>query len=427
MISSAGVGSGIDIESIISQLMTLERQPLNKLQTKKATLDVEVSAFGTLKGALSSLASAAEKLGDKTKFGEYIASSSDEDIFTATTTTGTAAEFHSVNVLDLAEAHRMKSDLFTDANAAVGEGTYSFSAGGSTFDVLIDSNNNTLTGLRDAINTAADNDDISASILNVDGGSRLVLTSKQTGTANSITAPAMFSELSPAVDAVLEVDGFTVTSDTNTVSGVIPGVTLNLQAEGSADLTTERNSEGLQAAMEEFVSAYNSVRSTAHTLYNGTLSGESMLRGIESNLRRDFFTPIEVATDETVSVFDMGFTFDKDGVLSLDESKLSDATSTDIEQLVKAFTDTDTGFGKRIEDRLQGYTQAGGLIENREDGIESRQRLIDQQMERLEYRLGRTEARYRKQFSAMDAMVAQLQSTSSYLASQLTALNQGNN
>ena len=426
MITSAGVGSGIDIESIISQLMTLERQPLNKLNQKQSALDVQVSAYGTLKSAISDLASAALKMGDSTKFGQFVAQSSDEEIFTATTTLGTTAENHDINVLTLAEPHRMTSSAYTTADDPVGTGTYNFSSGGASFDVNIDATNNSLTGLRDAINDAVDNDSIQASILNVDGGSRLVLTAKSSGTSNSISAPAMFNELNAAVDATLEVDGFMVTSDSNTITDVIPGLSLELKATGSAEVTTERDTEGLREIMDEFVSAYNDLRSKLEDLGQDELKGESLLRNIESGLRQNFFSMIDLGNGEETSVFNLGFTFDKTGVLSINEGKLSDASTADIENFIKAFTDTDNGFGSRIEDSLEVYTRVDGLIDGREDGLDRRSRSLDQQMERLEYRLEMAESRYRKQFTAMDAMVAQLQATSSYLTSQLSSLVDNN-
>lgn len=426
MITSAGVGSGIDIESIISQLMTLERQPLNQLNQKQSALDVQVSAYGTLKSAISDLASAAQEMGDSTKFGQFLAQSSDEEIFTATTTLGTTAENHDINVLTLAEPHRMTSSAYTTVDDPVGTGTYSFSSGSTSFDVTIDATNNSLTGLRDAINDAVDNDGIQASILNVDGGSRLVLTAKSSGTSNTISAPAMFNELNAAVDATLEVDGFMVTSDSNTITDVIPGLSLELKATGSAEVTTERDTEGLREIMDEFVTSYNSLRNKLEDLGKDELKGESLLRNIESGLRQNFFSMIDLGNGEETSVFNLGFTFDKTGVLSIDEGKLSDASTADIENFIKAFTNTDNGFGSRIENSLEVYTQVDGLIDGREDGLDRRSQLLDQQMERLEYRLEMAESRYRKQFTAMDAMVAQLQATSSYLTSQLGSLVDNN-
>ncbi|PID59327.1 MAG: hypothetical protein CSB44_13060 [Gammaproteobacteria bacterium] len=426
MITSSGVGSGIDIESIVSQLMTLERQPIENLSQRDAALDVQLSAFGSLKGALSSLESAADKLADSDTFGAYEASSSDEEVITATTTRGTSAEQHEVEVLSLATTHRMSSTAFDDIDAEVGEGVYAFSSGETAFDVIIDAENNSLAGLRDAINEADGNTAISASIINVDGGSRLVLTARESGTDNIIAAPAMFTELEAASDAELRVDGFPVTSNSNDVSGVIPGVTLTLEATGEATLQTARNTESFASGLEEFVTAYNAMRSTLQNLAANSLSGESILRGIESSLRQDFFAEIPLDEDESVSVFELGLSFDRYGVLSLDQARLGDASAERIEDLVKAFVDPEEGFGARIAATIESYTESGGAIDSREDGIDARKRRIGDQIERLEYRMEQTETRYRRQFGAMDSLVAELQNTSGYLASQLGALNINN-
>ena len=423
MITSAGVGSGIDIESIISQLMVLERQPLNNIRKKQANLDVQVSAFGSLKSAISELETTAKKLGDSSEFGRYVASSSNEDAFTATTTTGTAAELHSINVISLAEAHRLSSGQYASASDPVGTGTYSFSSGSDSFDITIDATNDSLTGLRDAINDAAGNNSISASIINVDGGSRLVLTAKNSGTANSITAPALFTEIAAATDASLEIDGFAVTSASNSVSDVVPGVTLELKAIGTGNLSTTRDTESVKEKLEEFATSYNKLHSTINSLREGSLKGESLLLNIESGLRQQFFAPIDVGNGETVSIFDLGFTFDKEGTLTLSESKMTAAMDSDLEKFIGAFSDTTNGFAKQIETSLKKYTSAGGLIGDRTDGLDSRKRSFDDQLERMEYRLEQTEVRYRKQFTAMDALVAQLQATSSFMTQQLSSLN----
>lgn len=151
MITAAGIGSGIEVESIITSLMELERQPIEALNTKKSRLDVELSAMGRVKSSMNELATSARVLGDGTKFGPFEASSSDEDVLTATATGGSSAEYHSVEVLSLAQNHRMASGLYDSIEATVGSGSMSFSAGENSFDITIDGTNNTLVGLRDAM------------------------------------------------------------------------------------------------------------------------------------------------------------------------------------------------------------------------------------------------------------------------------------
>lgn len=422
-ITSAGVGSGIDIESIITQLMAVETEPLDQLTTKQDTIDVQISAFGQIKSSLSALEDTAKALGDKTSFGEFQASSSDEAIFTASTTSGAAAEQHTINVITLAESHRMSSAAYASSDTAVSNGTYNFSSGEESFDVTIDASNNTLLGLRDAINDASGNTSISASILNVDGGSRLVLTANEGGTANAITTSfGDMSELSAAVDASFEVDGFAVTGSSNTVTDVIPGITLELKSVGTAEINSERNMESLRESLDGFVEQYNSLINIIATQREDTLQSDNLPRDIESRLRQSFFSPITLDNGDEVSPFDLGLTFDKYGVLSIDETQFEESSGDDITQYINAFT-SENGLANRFETAINTFTVTGGLIDNKQDGLENRSGLIDDQIERLEYRLTQTEARYRSQFSAMDSMVAQLQVTSDYLTTQLASLS----
>ncbi|MDO6460399.1 flagellar filament capping protein FliD [Granulosicoccaceae sp. 1_MG-2023] len=417
-ITSAGVGSGIDVESIITGLMEAESAPLTTYEEKKDDYNVQISAYGTVKSDLSTLSDLAADLGDSTEFGRFIASSSDEDVFTATAETGAINEEHEIEVQSLAVAHRMTSTAYADSSAAVGTGSYTFSYGSTSFDVTIDGTNNSLEGLRNAINDSAENDGISASIINVDGGSRLVLTAKEAGTENAITAPAMFSELTAAEDAVIVVDGFTSTSSSNSISDVIPGVTIELNSIGTAQLSTERDTESLKEQMQSFVEQYNSVISSMDSLDSDTL-----MSNFETQLRSVFFQDITLPNGETRNAFDLGFTFDKDGVLSIDDDVISELSSSDLESFVSAFTDTDNGFGTRIEDVIDVYTVTGGLIDNRTSSLNSSISYIEDQIERFEWRMEQVEERYRRQFTAMDTLVSELQTASDYMTSQLSSLS----
>ncbi|HBR96100.1 MAG TPA: flagellar cap protein [Gammaproteobacteria bacterium] len=422
-ITSAGVGSGIDIESLLTNLMEVERAPLNAMNQRKSAISVQISAYGQLKSNMSALEDIVEKLGDSTKFGDYVATSSDEEVFTATTTTGAIAEQHDIEVLSLAQNHRMTSASFADSATEVGTGSYAFSSGDESFSVTIDTANNSLKGLRDAINDSADNTSISASIINVDGGSRLVLTAKEGGTANTITAPAMFSDLTTATDATFEIDGFMTTSSSNTVADVIPGVTLQLKSVGEASVATERDVETIKENLDEFVAAYNTLSTSISALSEGTLSGDSLGRGFLNKIRQEFFSEIALDNGDTLTAFDLGLTFDKEGTLSIDSDTFEEMTTENLESFINAFTDIESGLSTKLEDTLSVYTQAGGFIDNRTDGLDSRSDSIDTQIERLEVRLESIEARYRRQFTVMDQMVAQLQAGSDYLNSQLSSLD----
>ncbi|MEE9320408.1 MAG: flagellar filament capping protein FliD [Granulosicoccus sp.] len=427
MITAAGVGSGIDIESILSQLMTLEQQPITALEEKRKGLDVELSAFGSVKSALNELATNARTMGDASKFGPFVANTSDEAVFTAEATGGGAGESHEIEVLALAQGHRVASQAYASTDASVSTGNWSFSSGENSFDIDIGAGNSTLLDLRDAINDSVDNTSVVASILNVDGGSRLILTAKESGTANAITLGGSatgtgigFADITPASDAELIVDGFAVTGSSNSVSDVMSGVTLSLTGVGKAEVNTSRDTESLRTSLDEFVTNYNGLRDTLTTLAETELNGDRMPRNIEAKVRNLFSAPIELANGDSMSPLSLGFTFDRYGTLSIDETKLNDAQKNGLENFINAFAEKDTGLANKLEGVLDQYTQAGGIIAGRNDGIDNRRQSLDTQIERLEYKLGRTEERYRRQFTVMDQVVSQLQASGSYLQNRLS-------
>lgn len=423
MLSAAGVGSGLDVNGIVSSLMSIERQPLTAIQQKQSENNTKISEWGQIKNAVSSLQDAAEALADSSSFGSYTASSSDEDIATAEVTSGNTEETHDIEIISLAEKQRLSSGVYADSSAAVGEGTFSFTVDGETFNAVVDADNNTLAGLRDAINQADGNDGVSASILNVDGGSRLVLTARESGTAGAITAPGMFTEIAPPVDAVLKVDGFDVTTSSNTVTDVIPGLTLNLKSVGEVVINTEQDDDGMQEQIKAFTSAYNSLTNLiSNTRESGEVGADSMLLGIQSSLRSSFFGSQEIGGG-TYNMFDMGLTFDKEGILTLDSTKFQAAITENKDIVKEFFTAEDSGFGDTLDNLLDIYTASDGLLTARTDTLEARNDRYDDRITNLEYRLEKTEARYYDEYTSLDVLMSQLNSTMSYMTTQLASLN----
>lgn len=428
-ITAAGVGSGIDIEGILSQLNEVERQPIVALESRKEALNFELSAYGTAKSALNEFQTAAKALGSNTGFGGFIASSSDEEVFTATASNGNTAERHEVEVLSLATNHRLSSGAYASEDAAIEQGTLSFSSGDNSFDVVIDGSNGTLLGMRDAINDTIENTTVSASIINVDGGSRLVLTAKKSGTDGMINLSRQgalpldtatnFSEITEALDASLVVHGFPVTSSSNSVSDVIDGVTLELVGTGKAIVDSQRDMTSLKESLDEFVSKYNSMISTLNDLGNTDLSGDQLPRGIENRMRESFFSTVDLGNNDTTTGLELGFTFDRDGNLSLDEDKYQSAITVGVDRYVNAFAQPEFGVATLFSDLVDGYTESGGVIDTREAGVDTRRDSIDSQIDRLEYRVERVNERLRRQFTAMDLTVTNLQSTSAFLANRL--------
>ncbi len=189
-IQAPGVGSGLDINSIVNQLMVLERRPLDLLENKQDQAEAQLSAFGQLKSSISSFESAMSNLSSLSKFQIFSPASSDDTILTATADDTAVEGTYDIDVTALAASHKLASNAFSNPTDVVGEGTLSLSVGSNSFDVTIDSSNSTLFGLRDAINNAPTNTGVTATIVNENSGSRLILTSDDAGTANALTVTA---------------------------------------------------------------------------------------------------------------------------------------------------------------------------------------------------------------------------------------------
>lgn len=429
-LTAAGVGSGIDIESILSSLNEIDRLPIDALEGKIEELDVELSAFGRVESALSTFQGAVDTLGSDSDFGAFVASSSDEDVLTATAVNGETAENLDVQVVSLASNHRLSSGSYTSASADVEQGTLSFSSTNNDFDVVIDDSNDTLSGLRDAINNSEENSSVSASIINVDGGNRLILTATESGTEGMINVSrdsalpigngnTGFEEITEANDANLIVHGFEVTRSSNTISDVISGITLDLTGVGTATVDSRRDLESLELAMDEFVTGYNSLSSVLESVSETDLNGDQLPRGIETRFQNLFFSSVDLGDGDSASTLDMGFTFDRNGTLSIDSNKFETALGAGVNRFVDAFSKNEIGLSNQFSVLIDEYTQAGGIINDREDGIDTRKRSIETQIDRMEYRLEISSARLRAQFTAMDLAVTNLQTTSGFLTNSL--------
>lgn len=425
-LTAAGVGSGIDVESILTSLGELNRLPVVSLETKIEELDVELSAFGTIKSALDSFQSAVNDLGTNADFGNFVATSSDEAVFTATASNGDIPVNNDIEVISLATNHRISSAAYDSKDSTVESGTVTFSSGENTFDIEIDSTNNTLQGLLNAINDSDDNDSVSASIIDTDDGSRLILTAIEAGSDSEITSSRSatlplannssgFAEISEASDAVLSIHGFQVSRSSNTITDVIDGVTLDLTGVGTATVNTRRDQESLNTAMEAFSTQYNALTSTLSRLSEGDLSGDSLPRSIETRVRAAFFDTVDLGGGDTASALDMGFTFDRNGALSIDRDRFDTALELGVNRYVEAFAKPETGLSALFSDLIDEYSESGGVLTGRENGIDTRKTNIDKQIEQMEYRLEKTNLRLRAQFTAMDLAITELNSTSGFL------------
>ena len=478
-VTSLGVGSGLDLQGMLTKLMQVEQQPLTLLQNKQASYQSKISALGTLQSSLAALQTAAAGLTPSStqtateKFSSYSASVADTTIASASAARGAVAGSYSLEVSSLATAQRLVSpaSAFVSASTAlnVDAGTLKIEFGKFTpatttpvaaatytpdatreLDISI-SANASLNDIRDAIN--AKNGGVSATIVTGTNGPQLVLTSLKEGTDNVMRLSGLtgtdagnfnFDPLAPAVstfsetaaggrtasNAAFELNGIAGTSSTNAVTGVLDGVTLNLIKANVGTPTTvtvsQNTTTGLTSALQAFVKAYNDSNSTmgglgtynATTKIAGALQGESSLRTAQGQVRSLLFGTTGDSASAYQRLSDIGVSVAKDGTLSLDTTKLNTAITSDfagVANLVAKIGDT---YNKTLE----GIVGTTGSLVSATTGVTRMIKDLTNRQNVLSDRLTRIEASYRKQFTALDTLIASMNKTSTYLTQQLANL-----
>ena len=431
-ITAPGVGSGLDISGIIQSLVAVEREPLNRIEANQSAARIELSAFGRLNSSLETFESALNELDSFSSFRIFETTTSDEDIATATASSDAAEGETDIVITQLAQRNVLSSVAFTDTNTIVGEGTLTISVGADSFDVVIGSTNSTLSGIRDAINNASDNTGITATVINANDGSRLIFSSDDEGVANALTltgggaltslSSANLTVQEPPLDAQFTVSGFAVTSSSNTVSNVLQGVTFELEAIGASTITVGRNNSAVQESVQEFVDAFNAVNTTITQLRAGDLQGESLLLTIVSDLRNVFNTATTGLGGTFSSLSEIGVAFNDEGALALDADALTTALNADFRGVSNLFADPTQGYVTRLQDIAEFLVETGGLIDSREEGVNTRIDNFDARIEQFELRLISIERRLTTQFSALDTLLSSLNNTSRFLTSSLASL-----
>lgn len=430
-IVSGGIGSGLDVNGIVSQLMALERRPLNLLESKKQTFNNQLSAFGRIKSDLDAFRSALSALKSTASFDVFKASSSDDKIVTASAGSSATSGPHTINVQALAKAQiQVATTGYASTSTALGlSGDLSFSFGTSNFSVTVGAADS-LSSIQAAINAATGNTGVTASILN-DGtatGNRLVLTAKNSGVGNSVTvggtlaAGFAFANTVPAANAVIDVDGVIgIQKSSNSITDVVPGITLELKSGGAATISVSRNNDAITEKVTAFVDAYNKLATTIGDLRKkgGVLEADGASRSLLAELQGEFNTAVAVSGGAYSYLSQVGVSFGKDGKLSVNKTELSTALDTNLSSVVALFSDTTQGVASRLYNRANGMLQSDGLIDSREDGLNDRIRFANDSIDQVKVRLENVEKRLRAQFAALDTLVGSLQQTSSFLSSQL--------
>ena len=434
-VTSLGAGSGLDLESLVTSLMKVEQTPLTRLQNKASSYNSTLSALGVLKAKLASLQTASNALKPTTgqaaleNFATYASSVADTTIASTKASTGAVAGTYSLSVSTLAVASQFKSSA--GLTPSVGSTlSFSFATDGTTRNktITIDSTNNSLTGLRDAINKAAMG--VSATVVNGTGGAQLVLAG-ESGVSNEITLggslAASMTRSATAGDAAFVLNGIAVQSAKNTTSSAIDGVEITLNKIGTTTLSVDKDTNTkLASALTSFVDAYNSASSLMKTqgAYDpstkvaGVLQGNSTLRSAQSELRNSIYSISAGGSSAYQRLSDIGISVSTTGTMTLDTTKLRSAVAADgngVATLVAKI-------GSTFSSKLTNIVGTSGSIEASTTGLSALIKANSEQQTTLGTRLTTIEAQYRKRFASLDTLISGMNSTSSYLTQQIAQL-----
>ena len=475
-ITSTGIGSGLDVNSIITQLMAIERRPLASLESEQTALNAKLSNFGKLQGMVATMRDKASAMSSLTMWNQRTGASVDATAVAITTAPGAATGNYAVVVNRLASAQTVSSRVFaaSDTPAVFGPGSLTIELGAWTGDpisgfapkagatavtVTLDAADDTLAEVRDKINSAGAG--VTATIINDATGARLAIRSSQTGAENGFRITASettddgvaangLSALSfdrlggasqltanqDARDALATINGIDVVSASNTLTNVSDGVTLRLLKEGTAPVEVDvaTDTAAVKTAIEDFVKAFNELASfiREQTKYDeinkkgGPMQGDSLVVGLQRQLRA-VINEASTASTSFGRLADIGITMKTDGTLDIKSSALDNGLAN-LGQLrsllaTDGTTSADSGFMRRFKELGDALLGVGGTFETRNDSLQQRLERNSNQQDQMDARLASTEKRLRAQYEALDRNMGQLSGLSNYMSQQLQALN----
>ncbi|WP_324722678.1 flagellar filament capping protein FliD [Lelliottia sp. JS-SCA-14] len=470
-ITSMGVGSGLDLSSLYTNLETAEKTKLNTITTQQSSFNAQLSAFSKLQSAMQNLNTATAALAKNDTWNAATIGSTNT-AFSATTTAGAAVGSYSVQVKALAKAQVLTTDSQTSSTALLGSTTgttrtLTISQPGidKPISVTLEDGDTSLSGIANAINKA--NGGVNATVVKAkDGAFTLMLASKTTGTANDMTVSVTgddalqniigfdssthtgaMNQQTASQNAKVVVNDIEIERSTNTISDALPGVTLSLKAEStkSENLDVTRSTDATKKAVNDWVTSYNALQSTIATVTkyvkvdagadqstsNGALLGDNTVRSVQSQLR-SLLTNVQ---DGAFSIMaQLGVTQDPTvgadgsmGNLKVDDAKLTKVLSESPDAVQAYFVGDGkkTGLATQMSTVLTGMlsttTGKEGIIKNATDGINSTLKSLDQRYTAMEASIDATMARYKSQFTNLDTMMSKLNNTAAYLTKQFSS------
>lgn len=453
VLTALGLGSGLDIDALVSALTESEMSAANQRVTREQqSVTAQVSALASLKSALSVFQASLLAFTTSANYGTRSVVSSDADLLTAKVDADAVPGSYNVSVEQVATAQQLVSTTFAGgATTNVGYGQLTIDVGGSSINVDIDSTHATLADIRDAINAATGNTKVSASLIyGSNGSARLALSSNVTGASNTITVSTAggdgglsaltysvsdtshYTEEQEAFDAIVNIAGEPFTSSSNTISNAIDGLTLNLkEAAPGTDVTLKVTNapNNITTLVKDLVTAYNTMQSSlrklgaydASTKTAGALLGDPLYNGVTRQLSRTLMEPVSGIDSIYSSLASLGVTTNATGQLTINDTKLSAALSADFTSVSKVING-DNGLISRLNDMMDEALSSKGAIAARDATLDSRQEAIDDQKTLIELRTEKVQQRYMAKFNAMDTLLARLHNTSDFLSQQFDAL-----
>jgi flagellar hook-associated protein 2 len=471
-ISSAGIGSGLDVNAIVSQLVAIEREPITRLRSAATKIETQISAYGRLKSALAKMRDASAAFESATTWTNRSVSSADASVFDVKVTGSGAIASHALRPTALAASQANASAGYAAATTVVGTGTLTIDVGtwtgttafavkpGTTaVSITIGAADNTLEKIRDRINAA--NAGVAAEVVFDGTNHRLTMTSRESGAVNGFrvtvadgdgnnTNAAGLSRLAynppgsatqlarnvTAADATATLDGLAVRSTSNTFDRALQGLSFTIKKTSTTNvgMNVAFDREGLSKSVDAFVTAYNELNQLTRDLTktvpgsasaNGPLQGDRGAANLQTRLRSLLS---ESGAGGTFSrLADVGITAGVDGALSVNSTKLAAALDKP-DELRKLFdtnpaTVGSAGVMRRLADIADEAMDSDGTITSRTSGLQQRLTRNQKDQERIEDRLVLVEQRLRRQYGALDTRMAGLTSLSSYVTQQMQALN----
>lgn len=436
-ILSGATKSTLDVNSLVSALVTAKTAAqATTLANQQSSDNTTLSAIGQMKSALTALQTSLTSTGlsDGSIFTQLGATMSGTGI-TATTSTGAAAGSYSISVQKIATANQISSGAYA-SSATLGTGTVTIGVGSGSMTVNLDSTNNTLAGLASAINASTSNPGVTASVVTATDGQHLVLTSTQTGAANTVTVAAgagvdaglntaSFTQVTAGQDAQLTISGNAVTSASNNVTGALTGVTLSLTSASvgtTQTLTVATNTSAITSAVQGFANAYNSWISTQKSLSSydassstaGPLLGDAMLNSAVNGIASIMASGVTVGST-TYSMAQIGLNLNNDGTLTFSSSTLQSTLTASPTMVQNVFNGTN-GIGEQLNTFINSYTESSvGQIDQRSASINSDLTSLTQQQASLTAYQQTLTDQYNAQFTALNNLMTQMQSSTTYL------------